>query len=54
MKLLGVLEVFAHPAHALGERPDRLEHLGLLEVAENPVAIAHRRGIVQRRVEEWR
>jgi hypothetical protein len=45
-------EVLAHAAHLLGERLDRPEHLGLLQVAGYLMAVAHDRHISQRSVEE--
>ena len=52
MELLHLGEVLAHPPERLGEPGDRLVHLGFLEVAQHLVAVAHGRGLVQRRVEE--
>jgi hypothetical protein len=44
--------VLTHAAHLLGERPDGLEHLGLLQVAGYLMAVAHDRHVLQRGVEE--
>jgi hypothetical protein len=53
-ELSGLGEVLAHPAHLLGERPDGLQDLGLLQVAGYLMAVPDGRGLVQWGVEEGR
>jgi hypothetical protein len=52
VELLCLGEVLPHLLGRLGERRDRLVHVGLLEVAQHLVAVAHGCGLMQRRVEE--
>src|SRR6266545_2743314 len=52
VELARLREMLAHPLQLVRERSDSLERLGLLEVAQDLVAVAHGRDIAQRRVEE--
>jgi hypothetical protein len=52
VQLLHFGVVFAHPLHRTGEARNRRTYVGLLEIAEHFVPVAHRGCLVQRRIEE--